>query len=88
MRSVKFLFNARHSTEEGARKIEAARSVARSVNAQAREAGSPERVRVVVSPRKGRSNPNAWKYENRHMAGKRWRVEDAESVDVYLVRRA
>lgn len=88
-RSVKFLFSAKHSTEDGARKIEAVRSVVKSANAQSREVGSPVRLSVQLSPRWGKKSesPHSWKYDNKHAAGKRWRLEDADHVDVYLVRR-
>lgn len=88
-RSTKFLFSSKHSTESGARKIEAVRAVVKSANAQAREVGSPVRLSVQLSPRWGKKSESAhaWKYENKDMAGRRWRLEDADHVDVYLVRR-
>lgn len=85
-RSPNYVFTARHSTEEGARQIEAVRAAVRAVNSSLRTEGEPERFRVVVSGRKG-SDPYAWKYDNKHMRGKRRRLEDMEKVDVYVIPR-
>ena len=40
-------------------------------------------LRVALSPRAGKNNPNDWKRDNRFKP--KLRIEDAESVDVYIV---
>jgi hypothetical protein len=83
-RSKRHVLTAKHSTELGARSIDAVRAAVRAVNDQLREEGNEDRFRVVLSARKG-SDPHAWKYENRFLKGKRRRFEDNEKVDVYVV---
>jgi hypothetical protein len=85
MTSRKKLFTVRHSTEAGARKIEQAREMIARMNEALRANGSSESFRLSLSPRKGRDNPNSWKYDNRFSNPARMRLEDADRVDVYLV---
>lgn len=86
MRSHNYIFSANHSTNDGAERIDLAREMVRILNKEARTQGRPERYRIVLSFRKGRNNRHAWKYENKDMRGKRWRMEDMSHVDVYALR--
>lgn len=84
MRSENFVTNVNHSTNAGARVLADLRAKVSASNRAARLSGSPVRLRVVLSYRKGRENKHAWKYENKH--SRRWRSEDMSSVDVYVVQ--
>lgn len=54
------------------------------LNRRARKLGEAE-FKVLVSARRGKRNPNNWKYKNRFK--RRMRLEDAKAADVYLVEK-
>lgn len=75
-----FLFSVKHSTPEGHLKLQGLRLAIRKLNRV-----QEEKYRVVVYPIRGKRNSNAWKY--RPPVKRRWRLEDAHHVDVYLKKK-
>ena len=75
-----FLFSVKHSTPEGHLKLQGLRLAIRKLNRV-----QEEKYRVVVQPIKGKRNENRWKY--RPPANRRWRLEDAKYVNVFLKKK-
>ena len=75
-----FLFSVQHSTPEGHLKLQGLRLAIRKLNRV-----QDEKYRVIAQPIKGKRNKHAWKYESPNK--RRWRLEDAHHVDVYLKKK-
>lgn len=76
-RAPTFVFTV-ESTEDA--RLRGVRAAVRHMNK--RGAG----LRVMLSPRVGRDSPHAWKRQNRFRP--RLRLEDAQSVDVYVADKS
>lgn len=76
-----FLFSVQHCTPEGHLKLQGLRLAVRSLNRIQKK-----KVQVVVKPIKGKNNRHAWKYKAPNDK-RRWRLEDAHHLDVYLKKK-
>ena len=77
-----YQFTIDPSTVTGRQRLAGLRSEVSIANAALKKIGLVERLRVSTSPRLGKNNKYAWKYDNRFRP--RLRAEDAKTFDVYL----